>query len=85
MTLPDHLLASDPVDQFDRRWHDRSYHREVVRAALRDVPWKGGETIGELLSDRCRSSRLGHRCERKSGHLGQAHLADNGGLEWGGA
>lgn len=85
MTIPADLLASDPVDQFDRRWHDRSYHREVVRAALRDVAWKDGSTIGELLSDRCRSSRLGQRCERKRHGSDQSHLAENGNLEWSGA
>lgn len=84
MTIPPDLLFSDPVDQFDRRWHDRSYHREVVRAALRDVPWKDGATIGDLLDRRCRSSRTGNRCERETGHHG-AHKGDGGEMVWGGA
>lgn len=82
--IPADLLASDPVDQFDRRWNDRSYHREVVRAALRDVAWKDGVTIGDLLDRRCRSSRVGSRCERELGHHG-AHNGDGGELQWGGA
>lgn len=84
MTIPADALARDPVDQFDRRWHDRSYHRAVVRAALSPVPWKDGETIGDLLDDRCRSSRVGHRCERRDRHIG-AHAADGGDMQWGGA
>lgn len=82
--IPPDALARDPVDQFDRRWHDRGYHRALVRAALGPVPWGDeGMTIGELLDHRCRSSRLGERCERKSGHRGQHHRC--GELEWGGA
>lgn len=84
MTIPPDLLASDPVDQFDRRWNDRSYHRAVVRAALGPVPWKDGLTIGDLLDRRCRSSRTGSRCEREAGHHG-AHLGDGGQMQWGGA
>lgn len=83
MTIPSDALYSDPVDQFDRRWHDRSYHREIVRAQLRALVWIGGVTIGELLDDRCRSSRFGARCERAARHEG-AHAAAAGQVQWGG-
>jgi hypothetical protein len=83
MVILSSLLAHDPVDQFDRRWHDRGYHRGYVREQLSAIEWKDGETIGELLDERCRSSRVGHRCERKSGHAG-AHNADGGDMQWGG-
>lgn len=83
MTIPSHLLAHDPVDQFDRRWHDRDYHRAVVREQLSPLVWKDGETIGDLLDRRCRSSRVGHRCERKDKHEG-AHASDGGDMQWGG-
>ena len=79
------LLAHDPVDQFDRRWHDRGYHRAYVREQLSGLEWKDGETIGDLLDDRCRSSRFGHRCEHKSGHVGMPHQSDGGDMQWGGA
>lgn len=82
--IPADALYDDPVDSFDRRWHDRSYHREVVRAQLRPLVWKAGVTIGELLERRCRSSRIGERCEREHGHPG-AHLGGGGVLQWGGA
>jgi hypothetical protein len=81
--IPSLLLAHDPVDQFDRRWTDRGYHRAYVREQLSALEWKDGETIGELLDERCRSSRVGHRCERKSGHAG-AHNSDGGDMPWGG-
>ena len=84
MTIPADALAHDPVDQLDRRWHDRSYHREVVRAQLRALPWRDGVTIGELLDDRCRSSRFGSRCERRARHSG-AHASEAGEVQWGGA
>jgi len=83
VTIPADALFHDPVDQFDRRWTDRSYHRELVRAQLRSVPWRGGVTIGELLDRRCRSSRIGSRCEREAGHHG-AHLGASGDMQWGG-
>lgn len=83
MTIPAELLAHDPVDQFDRRWHDRGYHRASVREQLAPLPWKDGNTIGDLLDERCRSSRVGHQCERKQGHDG-AHNADGGDMQWGG-
>ncbi len=78
------LLANDPVDQFDRRWTDRGYHRASVREQLAPLPWKDGVTIGELLDERCRSSRFGHRCERKRRHDG-SHWSDGGDMQWGGA
>lgn len=83
MTIPAELLAHDPVDQFDRRWTDRGYHRTLVREQLAPLEWRDGATIGELLDDRCRSSRHGHRCERKARHEG-AHHADAGEMQWGG-
>lgn len=82
--IPSELLARDPVDQFDRRWTDRGYHRASVREQLAPVPWKDGVTIGELLDRRCRSSRYGMRCERELNHIG-VHNADSGVLQWGGA
>ncbi len=84
MPIPAAAFASDQVDQLDRRWHDRSYHREVVRAQLRGVEWRDGVTIGELLDDRCRSSRFGSRCERQARHDG-AHASEAGEVQWGGA
>lgn len=81
MTIPADALAHDPVDQLDRRWHDRSYHREVVRAQLRDLEWRDGVTIGELLDNRCRSSRFGQRCERERGHVG-CHVCASAEMEW---
>lgn len=83
MTIPADALAHDPVDQLDRRWHDRSYHREVVRAQLRDLEWRDGVTIGTLLDRRCRSSRFGQRCEREERHAG-AHASEAGQVQWGG-
>lgn len=82
--IPPDALARDPVDQFDRRWHDRAYHRGVVRAALSPLPWKDGLTVGDLLDRRCRSSRTGQRCEREERHAG-AHAAEGGEVQWGGA
>lgn len=83
MTIPPELLARDPVDQFDRRWTDRAYHRASVREQLGPLPWKDGVTIGDLLDRRCRSSRTGYQCERELGH-GGAHNGDRGDMQWGG-
>lgn len=81
--IPSELLAHDPVDQFDRRWTDRGYHRASVREQLSGVEWRDGLTIGTLLDQRCPSRRTGSQCERERGHSG-AHVGEGGDMQWGG-